>query len=237
MKVNIGDYTSWFGPYQLAETLTFWVKSQRDEYGMPTKPDWVHDFGEWLAHGSVEPDPEIGEVTPFCRDRPITLLYKFMLWLDKFKKRKTMVKIERWDTYSADHTIALILVPLLKELKQTKHGSPYVKDEDVPDHLKSTNAPPKVNDYDVDDNHHMRWEYVLDEMIWAFEQQLNDDRETQFSSGDIDYSIKRLDNGMGEMIRNPGDTYKVDSDAQAKYEERIQNGLNMFAKYYSGLWS
>jgi hypothetical protein len=56
MRVKIGKYENWFGPYQLAETLCFWAKPVVDEYGMKSKPDYVHNFGEWLAHGSVEPD-------------------------------------------------------------------------------------------------------------------------------------------------------------------------------------
>lgn len=77
MKVKIGKYTSWFGPYQLAETLCFWAKEEKDEYGFPKKPDWVHNFGEWLAHGSVEPEAEVGEIRSWDRERHYTWLYKF----------------------------------------------------------------------------------------------------------------------------------------------------------------
>jgi hypothetical protein len=58
---------------------------------------------------------------------------------------------------------------MLKQLKETKHGAPFVDDEDVPEELKSTSAPPKKDDWDVDDNHFKRWDYVMDEMIYAFE--------------------------------------------------------------------
>ena len=35
MKVKIGPYKNWFGPYQLAELLCFWAKETVvDEYGM-----------------------------------------------------------------------------------------------------------------------------------------------------------------------------------------------------------
>jgi len=64
MKVKIGKYKDHFGPYQLAEALCFWVKEVPDEYGIKRKPSWVHDFGEWLAYGSVEPEPEVGERRP-----------------------------------------------------------------------------------------------------------------------------------------------------------------------------
>ena len=56
MKVYIGRYKNWFGPYQLAEFLCFWAKNEKDEHGIERKPEWVHNFGEWLAHGKESPD-------------------------------------------------------------------------------------------------------------------------------------------------------------------------------------
>ena len=79
--------------------------------------------------------------------------------------RKISVKLHKWDSWNADNTIAIIAHPLLIQLKETKHGAPLVDDEDVPDELKSTSAPPKENDYDVDGNHFKRWDWVMDEMI------------------------------------------------------------------------
>ena len=32
MKVHIGPYKNWIGPYQLADALCFWVKEVEDEY-------------------------------------------------------------------------------------------------------------------------------------------------------------------------------------------------------------
>jgi len=54
MKVYLGPYTSWLGPYQLAELLCFWAKEVEGKYSVKNKPDWVHNFGEWLAHGNVK---------------------------------------------------------------------------------------------------------------------------------------------------------------------------------------
>ena len=52
-------------------------------------------------------------------------------------------------------------------LKKDKHGAPNTDDADVPDRLKSTSAPPKTNTYDTDEFHFQRWDWILDEMIWA----------------------------------------------------------------------
>lgn len=238
MHVKIGPYKSFFGPHQLAEVLCFWAKSQKNSYGIYEKPDWVHDFGEWLAHGSIEPDPEPGEIRSFGRNRHTTILYRFLHWLDGFRERKIYVRIDPYDVWNMDSTLAYIVLPMLEKLRDSKHGSPYVQDEDVPEHLRSTAAPPKENDYDIDDNHHLRWEWVLNEMIFAFRTKAGDlqDWEDQFCEGKHDFQFKKLEGGYSELIKGPNDTFKIDWDGRKKYQERIDNGFRLFGKYYSSLW-
>jgi hypothetical protein len=238
MKVKIGNYPSYFGTYKLAEKLCFWVKDEVDEYGFKSKPDWVHDFGEWLTYGSVRPEPEVGEIrTLFDDDRKPTWLSRFLSWLNSEKQQKVYVRIDRWDTFSADHTLAHIILPLLKQLKDQKHGSPHVDDDDVPDHLRRTAAPPMKNEWDVDDNHHARWDWVMDEMIFSFESKLDDSWEDKFHTGKIDFAFKKLENGMSELIRGPEDDSAVDWEGKKEYQKRISNGFRLFGKYYEGLWT
>lgn len=85
-------------------------------------------------------------------------------------KQIVEVQIDPWDTWSMDYTLSHIIHPMLLQLKEKKHGSPYVDDLDVPENIRSTNAKPKENDWDIDEFHHQRWEYILDEMIFAFDQ-------------------------------------------------------------------
>jgi len=112
-------------------------------------------------------------------------------FLDK-RQQKVKVRIDPWDTWSMDHTLAPIILPMLVQLKATKHGSPDVNDKDVPKHLRSTSAPPKENDWDIDDNWHKRWEWVMDEMIWAFEQKNLDDFTSDYNTK----HFKRMSNGF-----------------------------------------
>lgn len=158
-------------------------------------------------------------------------------WLDK-RERKIKVRVDGYDIWSADHTIALLVHPLLLKLKEHKHGAPFVDDEDVPEELRSTNAPPKENDWDTDDNHFKRWDYVLDEMIWAFEQCTDGDHgDSKFYSGEVDWTFEKdSDTGLSRMGYGPGHTFKVDRDAQKAHYDRIKNGLRLFAKYYFSLW-
>ena len=236
MKVKIGKYTSWFGPYQLAETLCFWAKDVEDEYGMKGKPDWVHKFGEWLAHGSVEPEPEVGEIRSWDRERHDTMLSKFLTWVHSKKQRKIQVHIDKYDTWSMDHTLALIVLPMLKQLKEKQHGAGFVDDKDVPKELRSTSAPAKENEWDTDDNHFNRWEWVMDEMIFAFNSKVDDSWEEQFQSGEHDIQWKKLENGHSEMIKGPNDTFEINMKGRKAYEKRIQNGFALFGKYYQNLW-
>lgn len=238
MKVRIGKYPSWFGPYQLAEKLMFWVPKEKDEYGFLHNAERVHRFGEWLAHGKVLPEPAVGEVYTMWEDRPTTWLYKLLNWIHDKKKRTVKVQIDPWDTWSMDHTLAHIVLPMLKQLKETKHGAPYVDMSDVPDHLR-------VNDVEsqeywdkgkTDDEHFDRWDWILDEMIFAFESKVKDDWEEQFETGEYDLQWKKLEDGNSQMVHGLNHTAKTDWEGRKAYQERMSNGFRLFGKYYETLW-
>jgi hypothetical protein len=131
-----------------------------------------------------------------------------------------------------NHTLALIILPMLKQLRDKKHGSPYVDPEDVPHIGKG-----EETDFGCsDDKVHERWDWVLNEMIYAFEAEADENSDQQFYSGKSDISWKELPNGNCEMIKGPKDTFKVDREAMKKDEERRKNGRILFGKYYGGLW-
>jgi hypothetical protein len=133
------------------------------------------------------------------------------------KKQKVDVRIDPWDSWSADYTLAHIILPLLVEIKLNKHGASFVDDEDVPEEIRSTNAPPKENDWDTDEFWFKRWDYVLDEMCWAFSEIVGDNGFERFITGDNDEDF--------------------DSEGYEAYQKRISNGLRLFGKYYQGLWT
>jgi hypothetical protein len=229
LKVYIGPYRSWIGPYQIAEALCFWAPTVTDEYGIKNKPGWVHDFGSWLAGG----DDNNSQLMKLCQ------------WIESKRTRKIRVKIDRWDTWSMDHTLSYIILPMLRQLNETKHGAPGTDDEDVPDHLRSTSAAPKENEWDTDSNHFLRWDWIMAEMIFAFECQLDDTWEEKYWTGewgkpDFIKGEKEYPNPVtGEMEStyqiNSG-TRKCDWDGLKKEQERIANGFRLFGKYYQALW-
>lgn len=244
MRVKIGPYTNYFGPYQLAELLCFWVKDVEDEYGIRRKPEWVHNFGEWLAHGSVEPDPLPNEIHSWDRERHSTWLYRILSWIHSKKQRSVKIHIDRWDTWSMDDTLAKIILPMLRQLQATKHGAPNVDPKDVPENLRPTRSEAAAfrRNGTTDDKFFERWDWVMSEMIFAFEHIVDDSWEDQYRQGEIDWLSKPVewnDKGkptMYQMVDGPNHTYECDYDAIRDVHKRIDRGLLFFGKYYRHLW-
>ena len=228
MKIYIGPHKNWFGPYQLAELIMFW-KAPNDKK--------VFNLGRWLA-GDVSTDEEIPFGDP-AKEPKESLLYRIMKWADSKKNRNIKVRIDKYDTWNMDGTLSYIILPMLKQLKETKHGSPLVEDEDVPEELRSTSAPPRENEWDTDDNFFKRWDYVMDQMIWSFEQMNPDyDWEAQYHSGVSDFRFVKTepDSMTRRMVEGPNHTAVFDAEGHKKHSDKIDNGLRLFGKYYRGLW-
>lgn len=146
------------------------------------------------------------------------------------------VKIDKYDTWSMDHTLSGIILPMLKQLKETKHGSPGTNDNDVPEILRSYNAPALKNEWDVDANHHLRWEWILGEMLFAFQSLVDNTWEDEFRSGESDLQFVKTDDGLSQMIDGPNSTLQYDREGSEAYYTRMQNGFRLFGVYYRGLW-
>jgi hypothetical protein len=105
---------------------------------------------------------------------------------------------------------------MLKQLKATQHGGPYVDPKDVPDHLKPKKQTKKEKaNGSTDSTHFERWDWVLDEMIFAFSTKLDDSADDQFHKGEMDLQWKQLEGGMSQMIKGPNDTHKFDTEGHA----------------------
>jgi hypothetical protein len=190
----------WISPYTVLEKVFFWREIDYDE---PIIDKWSD------------------RLTPICQG--------IQKVLDFIHPKINYVKIDRWDTWSMDYTLSFIVVPMLKQLKETKHGAPFVDDEDVPEELKSTSAPPKENDWDTDENHFKRWDWVLDEMLWSFEQNLDTNSEEKFFDH-AEWDEKEKD--FGKNLHK----IKIDQPGLKAHQDRKANGFRLFGKYYQGLW-
>ena len=218
MYVNIGPYCNFVGPYQIADYLQFFGVTE----------DRCHDIGEFLSEKTW--------LGPICT------------WIDKRRKRKVVIRIDKYDTWNMDGTLAPIILPMLIQLKATKHGAPCVEDTDVPDFIRSTSAKPKENEWDTDGYHFDRWDWVLNEMIWTFEQlQPDSDWQDQYYTGVSDFKFVESEQtytnpdtgeteNTYEMVKGPNDTRKFDAEGFEKHSKRMDNGLLLFGKYFRHLW-
>jgi hypothetical protein len=225
MKVYLSGYRShWISPYTVIDYIFFWKdwsKCSRNK-GVIADEDYV-DHPEWVEKCTKY-------IKPICE--------VIQSVLDFIHPPIKYVKIDRYDTWSMDYTLAYIILPMLKQLKEESHGSPWIDDEDVPVELRSTkkkrkskrHADPNIQmlDMDEDDMIHKRWAWVLDEMIWAFELKVQDDPESQF----FDYSESGNKLPWDEGYVAP----KVDWDGLNAHNERKRNAFRLFGKYYENLW-
>jgi hypothetical protein len=213
MKVWTSKYRNhWVSPYTILKAVCFWEKDEDRIYNLKDEPN--NPYVRWVNF-----------LDPICKG-----LQKF---LDFVHPCWNYVRLDRWDTWSFDHTLADIILPGLKQLKADKHGAPCTDDADVPEYLRSYMAQPKENEWDIDSLHFMRWDWILDEMIWAFEQKVDDDADSQF----FDHS-EVTEQDRKDFIKNinaPSKT-KYDKEGHKKWQDRKANGFRLFGKYYENLW-
>jgi len=225
MKVWISKYRNhWISPYTILKTVCFWEKDE----------DVFYDLEDTGKGKYVK---VVNFLNPIC--------VAWQNFLDFVHPRWTYVKIDRWDTWSMDHTLAEIILPMLIQLRNDKHGSPMVDDEDVPEELRAVKKPKlkrKKNDVrntiqvhavdmgedDGESTVHLKWDWVLNEMIWAFTQKVTDDDESQF----FDHTGCRDTAPWDKDYVGP----KVDWDGLRAHQARKTNGYRLFGKYYEGLW-
>ena len=233
MKIYKSNYRNhWISPYTVLEYIFFWTAWSRcgRNKGVIEDRDYV-DHPAWVERVT-------DYISPVCRA---------VKWvLDLVHPQINYIRIDRYDTWSMDHTLADIILPMLKQLNATKHGAPNVDDSDVPEYLRSHMAQPKENEWDTDDNLHLRWEWVMNEMIFAFEHKVDDSWEDAYRSGEHDLLWVPVDKDGNEvpkgehkhyqMKHGPKDTYQCDYAGMKVVEDRIQNGFRLFGKYYQGLW-
>lgn len=235
MFVKMGPYKDWIGPYQLSDLLQYVGVSE----------ERCDKIGEWLSNTWIN-----------------TVCEK----LHRKRNRNIKIRIDRYDTWSMDHTLAHIILPMLKQLKATKHGSPYVDQSDLPVELRLTKREQKVFDEghwnknlkateeEIDaasKKFHSQFDWVMDQMIWSFEQELNEDEGRQFYYDPYSPDEEIEDDPDDNIINEDGTTTKSASlftkewkrkmgkfnmEKHKEYQTRKQLGFTLFGKYYQSLW-
>lgn len=167
----------------------------------------------------------------------------------KSKERRVKIQIDKWDTWNLDGTLALIILPALIQLKHTKHGIP----SEFGDVGGESYSMQRSFDF-YEESHNdafeegcKRWEEVLDKMIWSFQQIAIEDYDKKYHHGKIDIDWEKTPDQhtnpltgkkeyMYQMVdKNPTEHW-YDHEGHMMHEERIQEGLELFGKYYRSLW-
>lgn len=165
------------------------------------------------------------------------------------RQRKISVEIDTFDTWSLDHTLALIILPALLQLKATKHGVPNEfgdvggTNESMQDSFEFY----KESSNDAFNEKVKQWDEVLDKMIWSFQQLVMDDYDSLYHHGKAKYDFVKSDKQYPNPVTGTmEDTYQMvdknpnehwyDFVGHQLHEERIQEGLELFGKYYRALW-
>jgi hypothetical protein len=223
MKIYKSNYRDhWISPHTIVEYMFFWTAWSKcgrargivEDGDYVDAPAWANTLADIIS--------------------PVSHVYQ---WIGKkVWPQISYVKIDSYDTWSMDHTLADIILPMLRQLDETKHGAPFTDDSDVPEYLQSHMAQPKENEWGTDSLHFMRWNWILSEMIWAFEQKVSDDAEGQFfDHSAYDPGSKGTNEWLDDLTR-AASRVKYDQEGHAVWQARKANGFRLFGKYLEALW-
>lgn len=159
--------------------------------------------------------------------------------------QKVDIRIDDWDTWNMAETLGDIILPMLKQLRDSKHGSPG----SMPAFENDSNChwPQMCFDFYKEgdklawERGHEQWEEIINKMIWSFEQVVDRERDDKFHSGVHDIKWVPIKDDQGkvtsyEMTAGPNDTHKFDLNGYRAYYDRIQEGLDLFGNHYMSLW-
>lgn len=141
--------------------------------------------------------------------------------LSKYKRQRIERGFDDTELWNLDFTLAKFALPRLVEFRKFVNGYPpeFEKFED--------------------------WTAIIDKMIFAFDHIVNeadysDERDKKFGVDWINYTeMKKLPNGDYELVHGKGyDEERMKRYREDEQEERakIQEGLDLFGKYFQNLW-
>ena len=232
MKAKIGKYIHWYNTHRIEDAYLKW-RHKKYAWDIDERDhDWIDKTVMKLLDGWQ------------------SVLHYTINQIQNRRERKIKVHVDAWDVVNANETLAHVILPVLKKIREDKQGAPFVDSKDVPKELRPKKLTKKQKENgEVDDKHFERWDWVLGEMIFAFECMVDDSWEDQFFSGEsdivwikVDAEGNEVDDDHDGMIyyrmgRGPNDTFHFDKEGYDKFSKRIDEGLRLFGKYYRGLWT
>jgi hypothetical protein len=150
------------------------------------------------------------------------------------------IEIHSYDTWSMDRTLAPIVLPMLKQLQKTKHGSPA----GMRGFNQTSNQAQGSFDFYKDDDEladtsgHQEWDEIMNKMIWSFTQLVDDVQPMEL------YCTYRDPRPFEEMFGDPDENGLTEFVSESTYdwvkarthEDRVDEGFALFGEYFRNLW-
>lgn len=212
MKIYIGPYRDWIGPYQLASLLKYIGVSEDicDKIGEKLSKTFLSDLCEWIYNKKNRKvkikihDYDIWNLDNTLAQIILPLLKEF------FKEMKTNPFIDDED------------VPEELSSKNAPETTNYEWDDNNTKRWEFVTG-------------ELLWtfEQLHPDNDWEEQYHKGDiDIKWEPYNFNEDGTVK-----LYEMKKGPSDTHEFDIDGYMKHQNRIKNGLRLFGKYYQTLWS
>lgn len=144
--------------------------------------------------------------------------------------RKLSIDITEDDVWDMDNQLSMIILPMLLLLKESISGMPpnfmYVGGEEYVDQT-SFDFYSETSDWAWQENS-KNWHKVLDKMIWSFQQLAYTDYYALYH--------RQEEDDVATVKRRITIEKWYDLAGCNEHERRIQEGLDLFARYYRYLW-
>ena len=154
-------------------------------------------------------------------------------WRKKRQTWRTGFPHEQAWNFNAWHSE--IVLPRLKLYKNNLSGCPIVMYEKDYDHdIDIDSKLSKKKRESADAKAMCKWKKILDKMIWSFEHW--DDLVDPIKPKDFDERRKKTTYSDGSVGYESLDNRKWDWTPCEKHNKKVQEGLDLFGKYYFNLW-
>jgi hypothetical protein len=164
--------------------------------------------------------------------------------------RKISVEIEGFDTWDLDSTLAKIIYPALLQLKERSNSVPNELTKDIggEDYADQSSFDFYKETYnEAFSEVCKRWDEILNKIIWSFQQLAMEEYDKKYHHGVGEYEwvetstlypnpiTGKMEKTYQMVDKNP-DEHWYDHAGHMLHEKRIQEGLELFGKYYRNLW-
>ena len=142
---------------------------------------------------------------------------EFSYWVRRKWQRLT-TGFEHHESFDYFSWNARMAVPRLKMLRDNLHGCPAEfasEDKDVEEGVKE-------------------WKKILNKIIWSFEN--IDNEPSPKKPDDYDPRHTRIEYEDGSVAYEPFDDRKWDWSEAEEHAKKVQEGLDLYGKYYLNLW-